>query len=34
MDNKWIPISKRLPEENGHYLVTYHEWERTTIYIS
>lgn len=22
----WIPVSERLPEENGHYLVTYHEW--------
>ena len=21
---KWVPCSKRLPEENGHYLVTYH----------
>src|SRR5574344_2140779 len=21
---KWIPCSERLPEENGHYLVTYH----------
>ena len=22
--NQWIPCSERLPEENGHYLVTYH----------
>src|SRR5574344_56654 len=21
---QWIPCSERLPEENGHYLVTYH----------
>ena len=24
----WIPVSERLPEENGHYLVTYHEWSK------
>lgn len=22
----WIPISKKWPDKNGHYLVTYHEW--------
>jgi hypothetical protein len=22
--NQWIPCSERLPEENSHYLVTYH----------
>ena len=22
--NEWIPCSERLPEENGHYLATYH----------
>lgn len=22
--DEWIPCSERLPEENGHYLVTYH----------
>jgi hypothetical protein len=26
LNNRWIPVSERLPEENGHYLVTYHEW--------
>ena len=26
LTNGWIPVSERLPEENGHYLVTYHEW--------
>ncbi|MBE6061842.1 MAG: DUF551 domain-containing protein [Clostridium sulfidigenes] len=26
--NVWIPVSERLPEENGHYLVTYHEWSK------
>ena len=25
-NNGWIPCSERLPEEGGHYLVTYHEW--------
>ncbi len=24
----WIPCKDRLPEENGHYLVTYHEWSK------
>jgi len=28
LTNGWIPVSKRLPEENGHYLVTYHEWSK------
>jgi len=26
LNNGWIPVSERLPKENGHYLVTYHEW--------
>jgi len=28
LTNGWIPVSERLPEENGHYLVTYHEWSK------
>ena len=24
--NGWIPVSERLPENGGYYLVTYHEW--------
>ena len=24
--NGWIPVSERLPEEGGYYLVTYHGW--------
>jgi len=26
--NVWISVAERLPEENGHYLVTYHEWSK------
>jgi hypothetical protein len=26
LNNGWIPVSERLPEERGYYLVTYHEW--------
>ena len=26
LTNGWIPVSERLPEESGHYLVAYHEW--------
>lgn len=26
LNGGWIPVTERLPEENGHYLVTYHEW--------
>ena len=25
-NNGWIPCKKRLPEESGYYLVTYHEY--------
>ena len=28
LTNGWIPVSERLPEESGHYLVTYHEWSK------
>jgi hypothetical protein len=28
LNGGWIPVSERLPEENGHYLVTYHEWSK------
>ena len=24
--DSWIPVSERLPEDGGYYLVTYHEW--------
>ena len=24
----WIPVSERLPENGGYYLVTYHEWSK------
>ena len=26
LTNGWIPVSERLPDKSGHYLVTYHEW--------
>ena len=28
LNGGWIHVSERLPEENGHYLVTYHEWSK------
>ena len=28
LNGGWIPVTERLPEENGHYLVTYHEWSK------
>lgn len=36
--NQWIPCSKKLPDEPGEYLVTYHpcywdcvEWDKTHV---
>lgn len=26
LTNGWIPVSERLPDKTGYYLVTYHEW--------
>jgi len=28
LNGGWIPVTERLPEKNGHYLVTYHEWSK------
>ena len=25
-NNGWIPVSERLPEDGGYYLVVYHDW--------
>lgn len=26
LNNGWIPVSERLPDETGRYIVTYREW--------
>jgi len=28
LNGGWILCKDRMPEENGHYLVTYHEWSK------